>query len=112
MPQNLNIAILSTTGLETRIKLSDCKLYEFSIDEEISSKFNDIDAFVLDLAGDSNVGDIVKLIRDIRANPDTYLKPVFCSQQEISDYSMEYLVNLEQISEFIDMVNNECRTNH
>lgn len=87
MSKKLTIAILNTTSLDIRTKLSEAELIEFSKDDLTITRSNNIDAFVLDFDSNKqavgidtqNHDQFIQLLRRIRANVYTYLKPVFCT---------------------------------
>lgn len=108
---NLNIAVLASTSPGVREKLDGCLLHELSCDDELSKELEQMDAFVLDQnKDDESISDTIELIKRIRANPYTYLKPVFCTYQGFEDYGLEYLVSKDQIRKFVDMINHEIST--
>ncbi len=108
---NLNIAVLASTSPEVREKLDGCLLHELSCDDELSKKLEQVDAFVLDQNKDNeSISDVIELIKRIRANPYTYLKPIFCSNDRCGDYTVENFVDLKELVKFVDMINHEVST--
>ncbi|AIT09257.1 hypothetical protein LO80_04255 [Candidatus Francisella endociliophora] len=122
MSRDLNIAILNTTSLDVRDKLSKCSIKEFSTKDEISTDFENIDAIVLDhnSTTTSNVDafvidpqdqdEFITLLKKIRSSIYTYLKPVFCTNADYIDYTTEPFTDIETIASFIDTVNHEVST--
>lgn len=115
MSKKLTIAILNTTSLDIRTKLSEAELIEFSKDDLTITRSNNIDAFVLDFDSNKqavgidtqNHDQFIQLLRRIRANVYTYLKPVFCTNSNYQDYSSEFFTNINDLATFTNMVNDE-----
>lgn len=108
----LNIAILNTTGSEVREKLQDSIIHEFSIAEGISIDFENIDAFVIDFENDdtANKSLAIDLVKKIRANVNTYLKPIFCTMEGSEVYTMQRFTTIEDLRDFADIVKHEIST--
>lgn len=122
MSRDLNIAILNTTTLDIRDRLSECSIKEFSIKDEITEDFENIDAIVLDdNNGSSSDVDtfvtesldqdkFVALLKKIRSSTYTYLKPVFCTNADYVDYTAELFTDIKTMIKFIDTINHEIST--
>ncbi|API86938.1 hypothetical protein [Francisella uliginis] len=111
MSRDLNLAILETSSLEVRDKLSEFSIKEFSkTNAFFSREFENIDAFVIDYnynASDLSAFEVVEIIKKIRSSVYTYLKPIFCNSCEYVDYTMEKFSTTDELIKFVETINHE-----
>lgn len=89
---SLNIAILENSNSELREKLNEFTLREFSKSDDVSRDFEEINAFVIDYDNKStnlSTFDIIEIVKKIRSSAYSYLTPVFCNSDELTNYTVE-----------------------
>ncbi|QIW10321.1 hypothetical protein [Francisella sp. LA112445] len=107
---SLNIAILENSNSELREKLNEFTLREFSKSDDVSRDFEEINAFVIDYDNKStnlSTFDIIEIVKKIRSSAYSYLTPVFCNSDELTNYTVEKFTDAKGLIESVETINQE-----